>query len=413
MTQHSECHIVYCTKDFPSPTETFIQQEIQTLLLSGARVTVLALDKQPGSCRPMPEVVYAPPVYSLKRLFAWIALRPSLSKTLRVYRDILDDVPVGKSLRWIKAAKHLSTAIFFARVVDALPGRSEIALHGAFANLPATIVHAMAQLLALPFSFSAHACDLYVQAPATLKRKVQAAQWVSTCTYANREYLQKLTGNAAHVHLLYHGVDTRVWCPGAGSAQPTGKILAVARLVEKKGLKYLLEAFGMLLKSRGDLTLTIVGSGPLEADLKNMVQHLNIGHAVEWKGTLDKKSVLEIYRLADVLVVPSVIAPNGDIDGMPNVVLEALACEVPVVASDLPGIREAVVPGKTGLLVAPGDSVALAQTLTSLLDDRSLHAQLKQAGRRYVVEQFDLGKTRVPLLHLFGLHDLERAGEKA
>jgi glycosyltransferase involved in cell wall biosynthesis len=186
------------------------------------------------------------------------------------------------------------------------------------------------------------------------------------------------------------GVDTRtLFTPAPSIPRATNEILFVGRLVEKKGCAYLLEAMPEILDHYPDARLSIVGDGPMETALKRQAKHLGIAHAVTFVGAVNNADIPELHRRASVLVVPSIITVQGDQEGLGLVMVEALACECPVVASDLPAIRDVIAHENTGLLVQPKNPGAIAGAVVRLFEEPKLGRQLAVNGRNHVTQIFD------------------------
>lgn len=186
------------------------------------------------------------------------------------------------------------------------------------------------------------------------------------------------------------GVDTKnCFTPNPDASRADEELLFVGRLVEKKGVAYLLEAMPEILRQAPDTHLRILGEGPLRSVLSQQVKRLRIAHAVTFHGAINNSDLPGFYRRATVFVAPSIITAQGDQEGLGLVVVEALACECPVVASDLPAIRDVVISGATGLSVPEKDPSALAKAVTKLLVERDLRRQLAENGRNHVGRNFD------------------------
>jgi glycosyltransferase involved in cell wall biosynthesis len=215
---------------------------------------------------------------------------------------------------------------------------------------------------------------------------------VATCTAYNEAYLRELVGppSAARVKRIYHGLDVTGYEPLPHRSTDRPMLLAVGQLKEKKGFRYLLEACRLLLDRGMDFECEIVGEGPLRASLQKTINDLALTNTVNLAGSLPHDEVIQRYRRADVFVLPSVTAADGDRDGIPNVILEAMAMQLPVVSTRHSGIPEVVQHGTTGLLVPPKDPEALADTLGILIGDKAARVAYGVAGRQRVVEVFDL-----------------------
>jgi glycosyltransferase involved in cell wall biosynthesis len=275
-------------------------------------------------------------------------------------------------------------------------------VHAQFAHGPTSVAHFASLLGDIPFSFTGHAKDIYLSPPDLLAVKIAAARFVATCTAHNVAYLRELAAPAdrAKIHLVYHGVATERFCPAPGSkdrgkctetATPI-RMIAVGRLVEKKGYSYLIRACALLHQRGCRYTLAIYGSGPQRDELAELIDTFGLGDMVQMQGARRQEELIAIYREADLFVLSPHVLENGDRDGIPNVLMEAMSVGLPVVATDVSGIPELIEHDRSGLLVPPCDEVALADALERLLDPlhgRALCARLGADGRKRVIEHFD------------------------
>lgn len=271
--------------------------------------------------------------------------------------------------------------------VRSLPGGVD-ALHGYFAHRPAEVAAAAAGALGVPFGFSVHALDLRKVEPEALRRRAEAAAVVVTC---NTDAFAALDAAGVNAHLLPHGVDLARFAPGAprGALEDgTVQLLAVGRLVEKKGFTHLLDAMALLADAA--IELTIVGDGPERGALEERIDALGLATTVRLPGRVTHEDLPTLYRSADIVVAPSVVDRNGDRDGLPNVVLESMACGRPLVASDVAAIASAVDHGTNGVLVAPADPAALAAAIRALAADPAGRRRLGTAARATAEERFEL-----------------------
>lgn len=192
----------------------------------------------------------------------------------------------------------------------------------------------------------------------------------------------------------YMGVDPDMFSL-AEPCEEKLSILHIARLVEKKGTKYLIEAFAKLVKKYPQATLTIIGDGPLSESLQILAAPYS--DQITFTGAIPRSKVIEYLKLANVFVLPSVTAANGDSEGLPTVILEAYASGVPVIGTYHSGIPEAVVEGETGYLVPERDVNALAGALDALLADENLRKRFSQSGVALVQNRFDIRKQSASL----------------
>lgn len=282
-----------------------------------------------------------------------------------------------------------------AVVAHRLAGSGVTAVHGYFAHRPAAVAAAAAERLGVRFGFSAHALDVRRAGGAELARLAGRAAVVVCC---NPDAAGDLRRAGVVPEVVRHGVDLeRFAVVGDRRDADRPLLLAVGRFVAKKGFDVLVEAMTMVPPSA---RLRIVGDGPLRGELTADVLARGLGHRVELAARCTHDRLRDHYAAADVVVVPSVVDRQGDRDGLPNVVLEAMACGLPVVASDVAAIGTAVTDGVTGRLVPPGDPSALASALTGLIDDPPRRRSQGRAGRCVAESDFDLDRRTAELCRL-------------
>jgi glycosyltransferase involved in cell wall biosynthesis len=303
--------------------------------------------------------------------------------------------------------KEFLQAVWIARLIlDAGDVRH---IHAHVCHGATTVAWFVSIITGLPFSFTAHAKDIYCDSlnPAgLLRRKMRAARFVVTCTDANREYLLKIEP-AANVRCIYHGLNaefTGLLTDSAHSPQPNHKLraLGVGRLVPKKGFDVLVEACAILKRRGFDFETVIVGEhGEQELDLRKLIKALGLKDNVRFTGPLEQSRLYVEYQNADIFCLPCRVLENGDRDGLPNVLMEAMACGLPVITTPVSGIPEIIEDGRNGTLVPPNDAHALADAIQRISSDRMLARNLGRAGRMTVLERFDGDRTALELAALF------------
>jgi glycosyltransferase involved in cell wall biosynthesis len=276
-------------------------------------------------------------------------------------------------------------------------------LHAHFAHDTTTITWMASMITGVPFSFSAHAKDIYAERlnpRGLLGRKLRAAAFVVTCTEANRRHLIGLA-DGTPVQCVYHGLndDFQRWAPQAREAKSAGgeaRLLAVGRLVRKKGFDVFVEACGILHRRGVVFDAAIAGEDDdvgenfsVGEDLRRRIARLGLEDCVRMLGQIGQPELFERYRAATVFCLPCRVLDNGDRDGIPNVLLEAMACGIPVVSTPISGIPELIDDGRNGLLVPEDDPEALADAVERLHVDRELARRVACAGRATVGERFD------------------------
>lgn len=401
----------YLTKRFPRLSETFILDEILGLEAAGVPLRLYAV-ADPGEAIVQPDVtrVKSPVVY-LHAGGGWRQAGREIASTVAAHARLFVHSPrryLSVVAYIARKRRHLSTVRNFSqagRLASMLKADGARHLHAAFAHGPASVAHFVHLLTGLPFSFSAHAKDIYVSAPDLLARKVAASSFVLTCSQSAADAMSAIAGpDGAKVLLAHHGVDTSRFTPvfvrSEVVSQAPLRILAVGRMVAKKGYPVLLDALAILAADNRSFCCTVIGAGPDRAEVENLARNLELSSRITFLGSRTHQQVAASYREADVFVQASVVLENGDRDGIPNSLLEAMSSGLAVVASNVAGIPEVVAPG-CGLLVVPGEPVALASALALLADDAVLRARLGDAARRHVVTSFDRAVCARALAPLF------------
>ncbi len=359
----------YLLKRFPQLTQTFVAAELCELERQGARLAVIA--------RNGPSDASAAPIQGLRA-------------PVRYLGD--------------PAALHDDPTAADAEITGLALELGATHLHSHFAGWAAGAAARVAPDAGLTYSVTAHATDIYRDGvdPAALVELMVGARFVVTVTEDNRRHLEALLaqhGRTARVVRLYNGVDlTRLHAPAESAGRDPGLVVGAGRLVAKKGHDVLIEAVRRVRATGRDVRAVIVGEGPLRAELAAQIDAAGLDGVVDLVGSRDHEGVLGLLRRASVFVLPSVIAPDGDRDALPTVILEAMALGTPVLSTTVSGIPEMVQDGVSGRLVAPGDPAATAAALERMLADESLRQHLAGNARTRVEERFDLARN-VGLLH--------------
>ncbi len=253
-------------------------------------------------------------------------------------------------------------------------------VHTHFAYYAADVAAAAARLAGRPFTVTAHADDIWQVANAPhLERRLSAADDVVTVSDYHARHLRSVVPRTA-----VHVVPLAVAPADPAPAPADGPILCVARLIPKKGLDTLIRAFALLADERPALRLELIGTGRVEDQLRALAAELEVESRIAFRGAQPQQAVHDGYERCSLVALACRVAENGDRDGLPVVLLEALARALPVVTTPVAGIPEAVKDRVTGLLVPPDDPNALAGALGELLDDRELARRLGASGRQLV-----------------------------
>ena len=382
--------LVYVVRTFPKVSETFVVREVRELLERGVDVTVWSLTLRRGGARhrrrPRRHAVRARPV---ARAFAAALLRtgPRVVPAL------------GWALGWAlreRDWRQLAALPYAAWLARQLPPGAHV--HAHFANAPATVALLAARLGGTRFSFTGHAKDMFVATSRRfLAEKVRAAHAVVVGTEFARAYVRE-TAPGAGVTLVRNGLDAAELAGAPEQPRADKTVVAVGRLVEKKGLDTLVAAAALL----PGVAVRIVGDGPLRADLERQIETLEVADRVHLLGARDAAGVRAELAAATVFALPCRVDAQGDVDSGPLAILEAMAARTPVISTPVGGIAEVVVDGASGLLVPPGDAPALAAAIDRLLSDANLRASLARGGRE-VVERDSLAAGVDRLLGVYGL----------
>jgi colanic acid/amylovoran biosynthesis glycosyltransferase len=273
-----------------------------------------------------------------------------------------------------------------AILVDSLNGQTVSGIHGYFAHIPAEVARVAAKLLGARYGFSAHARDARKVAPDELAERAHNAACVIAC---NSDVAREISRSGAGVQFIPHGVDLGRFQPRPQPLDEPLRLLAVGRLVEKKGFDVLIAAASRL---SFPFRLHIIGEGPERSHLERLIAAAKLEEHVTLCGAKTHAELPEEYQNAHAVVVPSIIDSTGDRDGLPNVVLEAMASGRAVVASNVSAIVSAITNEDTGLLVPPGDACALASALERIRQSSSLRQELGRRARKRAARDYEVGR---------------------
>lgn len=393
--------IGFLVKTFPKLSETFILNEILELERQGIDLHIFSLRNRADHCaHPGVAQVKSPVTYlpTLLPNFDSVAETQLVKTQIKLFQQ--DSATYLKALEFYLSRhekRRLHEFMQAAYLADQIQQLGITHLHVHFANVPTATAEVAQFFCQMPYSITAHAKDIYLSDPNTLDRRISKAEFVLTCTDFNRQYLQNLSTSRTPIHLSYHGLDLSRFQPQRReqknkSSNQVPLILSVGRFCEKKGFFYLLESLSTLKKVGIPFRSVIVGYGELEQQIREKIVSLDLSEQVAIVGKLTQDELIDYYRRADTFVLPCVVTDEGDRDGIPNVLLEAMAMEVPVVSTDISGISELVKTNHNGILVPEKDSLAIAQTLESLLRQPELRQRLGRAGRERVLAQFGLAQ---------------------
>ncbi|MEY2533019.1 MAG: hypothetical protein QOF29_929 [bacterium] len=412
--------VAYVLKGWPRISELFIASEIYRLEQAGLDLRLYVIrppdetETHPVVDRIAAEPVYLPPTTSLSAttLVAWLRrnLRPflpALARTARRHPRGLARATGMALAQCVRARRgrvawprklYVKELLQAVALADELAGAPDVRhLHAHFAHGTTTVTWLVSAITGLPFSFTGHAKDIYspgLNPAGLLRRKLLAARFAVTCTEANVEHLKAIAPEA-DVHRVYHGLnaDFSRLIDGDRDAAPAPnglRVLGVGRLVAKKGFDVVVDACGVLHRRGVPFEAVIVGpdddAGPA---LRARIAELGLAGRVRLEGQMSQAGLLAEYRRASAFCLPCRILDNGDRDGIPNVLAEAMAAGAPVITTPISGIPEIVRDGVNGLLVPPDDPEAVADAVLRLRTDRGLAERISREARATVRHEFD------------------------
>jgi glycosyltransferase involved in cell wall biosynthesis len=392
--------VAFILKGYPRLSETFIAQEIRALEALGLDLRIVSLRHPTDrTTHPVHREIRAPVLYLPEYLYqepfrclsGWLFARrlPGWRAALGAWwRDLLRDPSPNR-------VRRFGQALVLARELG-----SDIAhLHAHFLHTPASVTRYAALLRGLPWTVSAHAKDIWTTPDWEKREKLHSCRWLVTCTATGASHLAALAP-PGRVSLVYHGIDLARFPasvarqgphqgpPGDGSdpGRPV-TILSVGRAVPKKGYDDLLAALA-LLPAGLHWRFVHIGGGALLPELRRQAEQLGLSDRIDWRGAKPQEAVLASYREADIFVLASRIAADGDRDGLPNVLMEAQSQGLACLATTTSGIGELIEDDVTGRLVTPQDPAALAAALAQLIAEPERRDALGGAGEQRVRRDF-------------------------
>ncbi|KIC47832.1 glycosyltransferase [Tateyamaria sp. ANG-S1] len=396
----------YVLKRYPRYSETFIVNEILAHEAVGQEIEIFAL-------RPVEETHFQDqlgkvraPVTRLRDRFS--GPEPFWQRLSAACEEQPAALNVLSKLDGIVSGQDVAQALDLAVEVRQ---RGVTHLHAHFGTVATSVARLAAAMAGIGYSFTAHAKDIYHEysAPQHLDLKFRDADMAVTVSDYNLKYLRD-TFAAPRAVRVYNGLDLErfSWTPPKAHA---AEILAVGRLVEKKGFHFLIEALRIMRSEGRDVTCRIVGAGDEEDHLRAQIAESDLADYIQLEGPRPQAEVIELMRNAAVLACPCVVGSDGNRDGLPTVLLEAMAIGLPVISTDVVGIPELVRNRDTGLLVPEGDADALATALVEVIGDPDLRQDLSQRARALIERDFDITKSAGALRAIFA-KSIERRNRK-
>ena len=377
--------LIVLVKGWPRLSETFIAQELVALEEAGVTFDIWSLrhptdrkthplhDRLSAQVFYLPEYLHQEPLRVMRGLL-WAMGRRGFARALKGFiADVRRD-------RTRNRVRRFGQACVLGREAADASG-----LYAHFLHTPSSVARYAAVLRALPWSFSAHAKDIWTSPEWELREKLSprkdGAHFGATCTSFGADHLRNLS-HGTPIDLIYHGLDLeRFPAPPTralrSSEQPLSMV-SVGRLVEKKGFDRLIDAFALLPKDMA-WHWTHIGGGELKSALHAQAETAGVADRITWRGACDQPEVIEVMRSADLFVLPSRIAENGDRDGLPNVLMEAASQLLPILSTPVSAIPEFIDDGVHGLL-RPDTPADIANAIQMIADDNTLGPRLADAA---------------------------------
>lgn len=401
--------IAYVLPLFPKVSETFIINEVDRLQSEGIDVLPISIDESDAleetrherASSLEAETEYAmdyPPGRFVLYTFWFLVLSPR-----RFFETVLLNWRFG-ALPSVSRLGRLYKAIIVARLVEETDTEH---IHGHW-TLPSNTALLAAHLTGRSFSFTLHAHDIYEELPAlaedrdfpSAQYKIERAEFIFTCTARNRDHLKSEFDLAAEkvIH-VYHGVDIDQFTPSERPATVPPQLLSIGRLVGYKGFDRVVDACGELRDREREFGCFIVGDGPEYDSLERQISERGLADTVSMTGYLPHDVVCEMYDQAEVYVFAG--SQDEGHYGLPNVLIEAAAMELPIVTTRMPAISELVSDGVNGIILDDREPETIADAVEELLRDPELRAEMGERSREVVADRFDIEKTLEPLVETF------------
>jgi glycosyltransferase involved in cell wall biosynthesis len=384
----SEPATAYILKMYPRFSETFIVSEILAREAAGDRIEIFSL-------RPPNDPRFHPELARVKAPVTYIARPKSAERVWETFRaaEAAGLAPAVSRVFAELATTDTNDAIQAINLAVALQNRNIRHLHVHFASIPTTVARLASAITGIPYSFTAHAVDIFVETvDDDLRTKFAQAHHAVTISEYNLRFLRRRFPDVtSRLHLVRNGLELdRFPYRDPRPIGATVRVAAVGRLVEKKGFQHLMPAAAELVAHGVPLDLRIAGTGLLAAQLQSAVERLGLADHVRLLGPQTQDQVHELLDSCDVFVAPCVVAADGNADGMPTVLLEAMATGAPCISTAVTGIPEVVHNGRTGVLTPPGDPHLLAQAIRRMSAPSTNRVSLARNARALIERDYDV-----------------------
>lgn len=399
---------------FPEQYETFLLREIVEMKKAGLDLSIFSLKKckdkiiHPESKKFQRKTHYSNFIFSGKLIFANLIFL--ISKPLKYISTLcyIFFQNLRSPVFLIKSLLLFPESVYFARIIE---NENISIVHGYWATFPATSAIIISRLTGIPFSFTGHAHDIYLDTTMLIEKMLKA-RFVATCTANNKTYLLSLAKKKISsedydkleqkICINYHGVNLSKFKRDRKKSKKSEdskiSILSVGSLLKCKGFDILIDACETLLQNNLNFHCTIVGGGPLKDQLTKQIENSNLINNVTITGNLTQEELLPYFKTADVFALPVRLEIHW---GIPNVLIEAIASGVPVITTNLPSISELIQDGRTGFVIPEKNPKLLAEKITEIVKNPHLHKTIVDNAYQVVNSNFDRSKNAANLVHLF------------
>lgn len=399
----NELKVAYILSRFPYLTETFILREMVRLRQLGLDVHVFSLlpplptPVHQQAQEMMPYVHYSPFLLSANLILAqlYFLIRSPIKYIRALFMAIWQTY--RERLVLLRVLLIFPKSVYFAKQMRDLKIDH---IHAHFVWVNGIAAKVASDLTGITFSLHPHAFGLFMRDQECVRRQLELATGVVTVSEYHRRYIADLCPRWSldDIKVVHYGLDPTEFTPAYVPPEDNSvRIISVGSLVEKKGHEYLIDACAQLAEKGYQFHCSIVGIGSWHSALQARIDGHHLQSRVSLLGARNQTEVKNLYHHSDIFVLACVVAQSGDRDGMPNVLLEAMAMQLPVVTTPVTGIPELVRDGETGLLVPERDVSALAQAIEQLINDKAVRHKLGQQGRQAVLAGFDIHKTAAQL----------------
>ena len=399
--------VAYLLGTFPGLTQTFVVREIYWIRKHHIEPAVFSLfmPKELPTEKKAKELMAAThysPYMSLAVIKAMVYF--FVFSPMRMLRALVRIFQFGfrEPKLMLQALATFPKSVFFARKIKMLEVEH---IHTHFVSLASFSAGTISELLGISFTVHAHAADVFSRNMIAVTKQMEKVSGIITISNFHKEFIANLSSNivSSKIDVVYCGLETEAFIPAATEPKENKpiRILSIGRLIEKKGFEYLIDACAELFKENLLFRCEIGGSGPLYGKLQRKINQYGLQNNVTLLGAVQQDEVIKLYQENDIFVLPCVVGSDGNRDGLPVVLIEALSCELPVITTPITGIVDLVEDQKTGLLVKERDALGLAMAIKSLMFDETTRSLLGKQGREKVLGEFQVQDTTAKLANAF------------